>query len=186
MAPHEAGMPDLPPASTSIAAHGPNSDSLLPANVVVSGGDIAEQAEGHPRSPEFTPAFNLANLLTAVRYRWPSALAAGLLLGSASALAVWFLLPAKYTSYALLQVASTEPQLLPENRAAFDTDRLYQSTQVALIKSRPIILAALRKQPALLELGLLREQDDPAGWLEEELKASILENTDILRVSLTG
>jgi succinoglycan biosynthesis transport protein ExoP len=188
MIPHEAGTPDLPTATpSSLSAHSPNSGSLLAANLVVCGGDVAEQAvERQPRCPEFTPALNFANLVTAVRHRWPTALAVGLILGCASALAVWFLLPVKYTAYALLQVASTEPQLLPENRAPLESDRLYQSTQVALIKSRPIILAALRKQPALRELGLLREQDDPAGWLEEELKAGILENTDILRISLTG
>src|SRR5947208_16500489 len=76
MTPHEAGMPDLPPdSSSSIAAHGPSRDILLPAKVVVSGADKGEQAETHPRSPEFTPALSFANLLAAVRYRWPRALA---------------------------------------------------------------------------------------------------------------
>lgn len=35
-------------------------------------------------------------------------------------------------------------------------------------------------------MSLVRSQEDPAAWLEDNLKVSFLEKTDILRVSLDG
>jgi uncharacterized protein involved in exopolysaccharide biosynthesis len=132
------------------------------------------------------PALSFGNLIRAGRQRWRAALTLGLTLGAALAAAAWFLLPDRYTSYALLRVASYEPQLLPDKQAgAAPADRYFENTQVALIKSRPICLAALRR-PGAGELGMVRERPDPGAWLEEDLKVGFIEKTDIVRVSLTG
>jgi capsular exopolysaccharide synthesis family protein len=121
-----------------------------------------------------------------VRYRWRLALVASVGLGSVLALATWFLMPTRYTAYTLLRVAPGEPQLLPEDRhSTAPADRYFENTQVALIKSRPIILAALRR-PKVSELGIVRAQSDPAMWLEDDLKVGFLEKTDIIKVSLSS
>jgi uncharacterized protein involved in exopolysaccharide biosynthesis len=111
------------------------------------------------------------------------ALAVGLLLGCASALAAVFLLPARYTAYAILQVAPTGSMHPWEYQS---TGKSMLVNPEAFIKSRPVFRAALTKQPALRELSLLRDQEDPLEWLEKEIKADTLENTYILRISLTG
>jgi capsular exopolysaccharide synthesis family protein len=129
--------------------------------------------------------YGFSSLYKALKYRWVLAVFVGLVLGSAAATATWLLLPAKYTAFALLQVASAEQSLLPDNRSQLDPDRAFENTQVALIKSRPIILAALRR-PKVGDLGIVREKTDPATWLEEELQVSFLDKTEILRISLTG
>src|SRR5262249_9729076 len=78
------------------------------------------------------------------------------------------------------------PQLLPDKQGnSTPADRYFENTQVALLKSRPILLAALRR-PQVGDLGMVRERPDPAVWLEENLKAGFIEKTDIIRVSLSG
>jgi capsular exopolysaccharide synthesis family protein len=130
---------------------------------------------------------SLGSLLKAFRHRWLLATSVGLTLLALFASAAWYLRPAKYNAYALLRVSESEPQpLIPDQRfTSTPAERYFENTQIALIKSRPIILAALRR-PGVSELSLIRSQDDPAAWLEEQLKVSFLEKTDILRVSLDG
>ena len=56
---------------------------------------------------------------------------------------------------------------------------------MAFIKSKPVLLAALRR-PAIAELSIVRSLEDSAAWLEANLNVSFLGETDILRVSLDG
>jgi succinoglycan biosynthesis transport protein ExoP len=147
--------------------------SLMPLGP--RGLEPAEQ-EGPAAAPgAMASPLSLGSLLKAFRHRWLLAAAA------------WYLRPAKYTAYALLRVSESEPQpLIPDQRnMSVPTERYFENTQIALIKSRPILLAALRR-PGIAELTLIRSQDDPAVWLEENLKVTFLEKTDILRVSLDG
>jgi capsular exopolysaccharide synthesis family protein len=138
-------------------------------------------------APKFSSPFSTGNLLKALRRRWLLALTVGLGLFAALAGAVFYLLPADYTAYALLRVSADEPQpLLPEQYAhPVSVDRYFENTQVALIKSRPIIQAALLRE-GIGELAMVRAQADPVTWLEESIKVGFLEKTDILRVSLNG
>jgi capsular exopolysaccharide synthesis family protein len=151
-------------------------------------GEIAQRAtvpEGAPRAASAS-ALSFASLSRAIRYRWPLALAVGIGLGAGLASATWLLMPTRFTAYALLHVAPGESQLLPEERrSAIPADRYYENTQVALIKSRPIILAALRR-PKVSELGIVRAHADPPMWLEDDLKVGFLEKTDIIKLSLSS
>jgi hypothetical protein len=145
----------------------------------------ADLVEAAPSARGLAPALSLNNLVRAARHRWRLALAVGLLLGAGLGSAAWFLLPDRYTSYALLRVASAEPHLLPDKEGAAAADRYFENTQVALLKSRPIVRAALRR-PGVSDLGMVRERPDPGAWLEDDVKAAFIDKTDIIRVSLTG
>ena len=79
-------------------------------------GETTDGGEAPSAAPAVGSALSFHNLLKGFRHRWPLAVAAGLSLGLALAAGVWFLLPAQYTAYALLRVASTEPHLLPDGR----------------------------------------------------------------------
>jgi capsular exopolysaccharide synthesis family protein len=148
------------------------------------GGETAD-AGAAPASASISPVLSFHSLLKGFRHRWPLAVAVGLGLGLTLAAGVWFLLTAQYTAYALLRVASTEPHLLPDAVGSRDDSHNFENTQVAIIKSRPILQAALRR-PKVGGLAMVRKQADPVAWLEHDLKAAFLDKTDIIKVTLTG
>jgi succinoglycan biosynthesis transport protein ExoP len=158
-------------------------ESALP--VLPWNGETAEGGEA-PAPSVAGSALGFHNLVRGFRHRWPLAVAAGLSVGLALAAGVWSMLPAQYTAYALLRVAFTEPQLLPDERGAPREDgQNFQNTQVALLKSRPILQAALRR-PNVGELAMIREHANAATWLEQEVKAGFIDKTDIIKMSLSG
>jgi len=178
----------------------PNSNAgpIVPASGTARAGQPGSPGIGTPHGgpaawhdshglplPAMASSFAIDSLIKAFRMRWLSASLAGLFLASLAATAVWFLVPAKYTVYALLRVSATAPELLSDNRASSGIDPIFENTQVALVKSRRIVKAALLKR-GVSELSCVRERVDPAGWLEDELSAAFIDKTNILRVSLSG
>jgi capsular exopolysaccharide synthesis family protein len=130
--------------------------------------------------------FSPLALLVAIRRRPLLALAAALLGAVLAGGLVWFLLPDKYTASVLLRVSPVEQRILQDAivRPVDDHD-LYQKTQAALLKSRPVIGAVL-KQDKIRALALIRKQSDPAAWLEKELEVELLTNTEIIQMSLSS
>src|SRR5205807_1535571 len=86
-------------------------------------------------------------------------------------------------AYALLRVPGTDSKILPGPNVE-DPDKTFQKTQVALIKSRKTLQAALRDRLAQ-QVSFLRNVPDPVAWLEGELQVSFLEGTEIIRIALT-
>ena len=88
----------------------------------------------------------------------------------------------------VLQVSSTPPQFLSggeaDHHADCDVDYVrYQKTQIALLKSRLVILSALQK-PGIAKLPSIRKQHDPASWLKDHLNASFLPDSEMLEISM--
>jgi hypothetical protein len=79
------------------------------------------------------------------------------------------------------------PRILPDQTRspAADDFEPFQRTQAALIKSRPVLVRALRAG-AIAGLPIVRKQQDPVKWLEESLQVDFKESPEIMRVSLTG
>jgi uncharacterized protein involved in exopolysaccharide biosynthesis len=128
-----------------------------------------------------------------------------LVVGAGAAAGTWFLRPDMYTAYALLRIAPVEQRILDDPSATGKTETgpgnapaplvpagLYQKTQLALITSRPVIQAALNPPPAKADpikidhLPLIKQQEDPVEWLGNNLKAELVDNTEILRLSLSA
>jgi capsular exopolysaccharide synthesis family protein len=123
--------------------------------------------------------------LRALRRRWPAALALGLVAAALAAPAAWYFMPAKQTAHTLLRVEANQPSILfadPETRSNFAN---YQRAQLAMIKSRLVLNAALR-QPRVAALAGVRGHADPVQWLEKELKADYSLAPEILRISMSG
>jgi capsular exopolysaccharide synthesis family protein len=138
--------------------------------------------------PGLSSGPDVFTLLKALRRRWLLALGLGSLVAAAAGVAAWFLLAGKYTAFALLHIASTQPRIVfrvadaPEGRYDFLT---YQRTQAARLKSRFVLNAAL-KRDEVKNLRVLSEQADPLAWLESEIKVEYNEGSEILTVSLSG
>ncbi len=85
--------------------------------------------------------------------------------------------------YALIHLQPQRPR--PGDVAAPGELEVYRRTQAALVKSRLVLNAALRK-PEVAGLEIVRAQADPVSWLERKLVADFPGEALILRVGLSG
>jgi succinoglycan biosynthesis transport protein ExoP len=124
-------------------------------------------------------------LLRALGRRWLLAGCLGVLVAvSVVVLICLFLPPANAEVEARLHVKAIPPSLLREvgGRPDFPT---FLSTQRALIRSRLVLNAALRK-PEVASLDLLRRQADPVAWLEDQLVVGTGGSPEIMTVAIKG
>ncbi len=124
-------------------------------------------------------------LLLAFKRRWRPALLIGAPAAIVAIVLAWFVLPAHFTAFSLLRVAAVEPRLVfktVEDNGDFQT---YLKTQMAMIKSRFVLNAALRR-PGVGELSIVRQQKYPVEWLEKVLVIDTYNSPEILRLSIAG
>jgi capsular exopolysaccharide synthesis family protein len=141
-----------------------------------------------PASQALAAKPDLIALLKALRRRWPLALGAGLFCAAVAAGAAYCLVPpAKYTTRAILHVNSVPPRILLSVHELVPEYGAYQRTQLALIKSRFVLNAALRlNEGEAAKLKVVAKQADPIEWLEKELQVDFSNGSEILRISMSG
>jgi capsular exopolysaccharide synthesis family protein len=136
--------------------------------------------------PGLAASLNWRTLLLALRRRWLAACVCSVLATLSAAGAIWLFLPTpKHTAQTLLHVEAHPPSVVyqrGESKADFQS---YQRTQIALVKSRFVLNAALR-DPEVASLSLVRDPIDPIGWLQRELLVDFSIAPEILRIALTG
>jgi succinoglycan biosynthesis transport protein ExoP len=126
-----------------------------------------------------------AAFLRALRRRWPLAVTLGVVAMVGASAAAWYIMPAKRTARTLLRISSSQPAIL------FNVDNQnngfanYQRNQLAMVKSRLVLNAAL-KQPSVTDLRVVREQPDPVQWLDREIKADFSLAPEILQIAISG
>jgi capsular exopolysaccharide synthesis family protein len=186
MALPENASPEPDNSGPSTNGAGPNRGSLVavggayPLSVESDGFEA-----GTSRPTGVTQPAGVAGLLKALRQRWLLASIVGLICGSVAGAAMWFLKPAQYTAYALVRVASSGQRLLGESKENDVGQTTYQKTQAAMITSRNVLKAALREEK-VRQLGLVGREADQIYWLEKNLKVGFIEETEILRIALSG
>ncbi len=124
-------------------------------------------------------------LLDAFRRRWVPALAVALPAAVLAAALIWELLPPNYESSAYLQVHQYEQVLMKatdKGTAEFET---YRDSQISFMKSRPVLLEALRKE-GVRTCRTLRDVDHPVQWLRKYLEIKTDRSPEILEISLQG
>ncbi len=135
---------------------------------------------------EGATAFDSRRVVNALKYHWFLFAVLGSLLGGGLGTAAWELLPAKYTTYAVLRVAATEPVKLDAKDAGGRSEFLtYLKTQSVLIKNEFVLRAALRDSK-IGDTETLKKQEDPIKWLEENLLVEFSENSEVMKLGLTG
>jgi len=176
-----------------VAAHDPNpleptSPTPVPAPRLYGGEPRRGMALVAPPVPP--PALatpDALSLLKALRRRWLLALSLGVLLAGLAGAAGYLLLPARYTAFFLLQVASRTPGFIdrPEGRTEFST---LMNTVAGRIKSRDVLMRTL-SQDQVRHLRLIRKYPDTLSaltWMEEYLKVDYSVGSELLTVALTG
>jgi capsular exopolysaccharide synthesis family protein len=175
------------------AGHPPVGQPSLRPKTMHAGGDMTQSGAGEAGLPPVAPPpAVLASppttgaLLRALRRRWLLAFSLSILAGLAAAAITWCFLPQPpNTARALLHVAPNPPSVVfhkGESRADFQS---YQRTQIALVKSRLVLNAALR-HPDVADFAVVREQVDPVAWLQKELLVDFSIAPEIMRIALTG
>src|SRR5262249_48875953 len=61
----------------------------------------------------------------------------------------------------------------------------YQRTQMAFVKNRHVLNAALR-EPKVQELEIIKSQVNPVAWLEGQIKVDFSMAPEFMRISLSG
>ena len=94
--------------------------------------------------------------------------------------------PAGPTASAFIRVAMSPESIVYEtDRAPIQDYEVFKNTQLALIKSPYVLMAALRKQN-IADLEIVKQENNPLAWLADKLRASYVNNSEIMRVSITS
>ena len=114
----------------------------------------------------------------------------GSLVGATAATALWFFLPpGKHIAYAKFLMPKNPPGLIykhPEDLGQGQFEA-FQQTQVALMRGRTVLNAALRN-PEVLKINLRPlTKDTPAvEWLEKEVRVTTPEGPELPRLTMSG
>jgi hypothetical protein len=120
------------------------------------------------------------------RRHWPWVVAAVLLLALVSAAVTWLAWPKGVTATALFEVRQFETSIASdEYRPSQREFEIIKATQIALLKSKFLLTAALR-DPGVASLSLFAGVDDAEAWLQDHLEVSYPQDGEILAISLSG
>jgi polysaccharide biosynthesis transport protein len=86
-------------------------------------------------------------------------------------------------SAVLFLVAQEQPRITAAKGDTSDDFRVYRENQQQLVKSRFVIVAALRK-PEIQQLPMVKRQKAPVTWLMRELRVDFPGNAGVMRLRL--
>ncbi|HKB02145.1 MAG TPA: hypothetical protein VKD90_07995 [Gemmataceae bacterium] len=141
-----------------------------------------------PRAAEPAPEEGGVGLkpLDYLRYRWATVVFLGGFLASVLGFAAYSLIPAKYTTYSIIRVAPHDPRIYynedPHDRGDFAS---YLKTQAGVLRSHFVLAAAIR-DPEIAALPMLKAQEDPVRFLEEELQIEVADGSQLVKPKLSG
>ena len=121
-------------------------------------------------------------LLRAMRRRIRIILILGLLLGTAIAVGVWSYLPPPVPSAASKLYMPQKQQGIV---FAHPDPPMHRDTQIALIRSRLVMNAALRDEK-VAELAIVRNQSDPVVWLSKQISVNFPHGREIMQISMSS
>jgi succinoglycan biosynthesis transport protein ExoP len=162
----------LLPVPLPVGPGGPTTTVLLPRYSEPAG----------PLPPGLVAAPSMEGLWHAIRRRWVLALCLGLLAGLLGAIIASFVMPAQYSAVTLLHLEPRPPRGIYEGEGEFLN---YQRTQLALLRSFPVIHSALDK-PGVSDLPEVRAHPDTMDWLNKAMVTDVLLGPEIIRVTLNG
>ncbi|MFV2068739.1 MAG: polysaccharide biosynthesis tyrosine autokinase [Pirellulales bacterium] len=138
------------------------------------------------RGPEIlNNPFDPIWLLHSLRRHWILATGMGLLAGVFFGGLVWFLVPSQSTAVALLKVSSVQPKIAFDVEAQADADfDTFRQTQLAMMTSNFVLNPALQDQKIAQLPSVRSAEPDPIAWLQDELRVSFLNDSEVMQVSL--
>ncbi len=121
----------------------------------------------------------------AFRRRWIPSLVVALALAGAAGAATFLMMPRGFESVSWLRVRDKAGSFLGGDLRDNAEYEAYRKTQVQLIKSPLVLMAALRR-PGMETLGMLKHEDDKVGWLARNVLVSAPMESEVIQVRLRG
>jgi len=121
----------------------------------------------------------------AFRRRWIPVTVLGVILATLAGAATFLFLPRGFESVAWLRVRDKSGMFgagIGRDNAEYEA---YRKTQVQLIKSPLVLMAALRR-PGINGLATFRGEEDKVGWLMRNVQVSAPMESEVLQVRLRG
>ncbi len=174
--------------------HGPDSDRPEgPSHQMVTTNDPATLASSAwvPPSPMWLDGapgeegLDFSVFLHCLRRRWLPGLLIGGAMASLAAGLLFFLIPVSYEAISLVRVKRTQPYLMEKVVSSDQEYMAYKQTQATLMTS-PFVLTAALRQPGIEQLPMIRAENEPAGWLADELRVFYPGDSEIMQISMSG
>jgi succinoglycan biosynthesis transport protein ExoP len=177
-----------PAVSTGTASYDPRAGMLAP---------IRESELLVPSSGQFLPGplsaggdplaggLDYRRVWHAFRRRWIPATVVALVLASIAGALTFLFLPRGYEAVAWLRVRDKSGMFgagMGRDNAEYDA---YRKTQVQLIKS-PLVLMAAMRRPGINALPTLKDEEDKVGWLMRNIQVAAPMESEVLQVRLRG
>lgn len=124
----------------------------------------------------------------ALRRHWLLGIVIGIICAVVLGVAFYLLLPKNYTASALIQVAMQRDAMLFDAKRNYNVQQefiVYKNTQIQWLKS-PFVLNAALRESAIAELEMVKQQNNPILWLQDNLRVWFPGDAEIMEVSLTG
>lgn len=133
----------------------------------------------HPQGGGFGSYFH------AFRRRWPAVIFFGLITAAVCAGAAWFLVVPRYSATALIRVSAANQAVLFQSSGDARSFDVYKSTQLEYLRSRFVLVSALRR-PEVARLASIQNEPDPVRWVSERLSVRYPGNAELMQVSVTS
>ena len=175
----------IPPTESRPSTAMPASEMTVRVPAQSDAGGISARGNSVRRALQFAEPITPQGLLLAWKRQWRTAVAFGIPLAIVAVVSVWYSMPAPFTAYALLKIEENAPRLVFSTAEGEDNFFTFRQTQTALVKSRFVLNAALRK-PGISDLQTLRGVAHPVEWLQANVKVGSYNSPEILQIALEG
>jgi capsular exopolysaccharide synthesis family protein len=172
-----------------------SSYALRPSASLVETGNGDWPSVALPAANDAASAPQIAPYFHAIRRHWMLAAFLGTLVGAAIGVGVYWLYGSRYTADAYLKCSLNQDIVLKGANARTPTDlefEVFKNTQMSLMTHRIILHAALDKEVKIEDesmtigkFSIIREENDPEGWLMRKISVSFPRKDEIMKVSVT-
>ena len=135
-----------------------------------------------PVSASGLPQINVHTVLVALRCWWHLALPTGLLLAAGAATVVYYVTTPTYTATAWIEISP--PLNIIPGSTNVDSSRFVEN-QIALMRSPPV-LDPVVGLPAVRSAPELKAEEDPVGYLRNNLRIKPFGNSDYFNIELSS
>jgi capsular exopolysaccharide synthesis family protein len=184
MTPNSSGLPDPTPQQQSPPQQQRQTTNPIAGRIEPTAPtpppNRPGQSETAPAGLNAAPDFGA--LMRSLGRRWMLAVVLSVVIGGLAGVGVWVLLTPDYTAFSQIKVDFV-PMVVTGHGDATAQFGPYIKSQASIIKSRPIIQAALRKEE-VRKYNLEKDNPDLASALEDKILVDVKDTVELMTVSL--